>query len=593
MRVADYIVNRLYEAGVKECFLVTGRGALFLNDALAKHEQIKAIPVHHEQSAGFAAVAYADRNEKIGGCMVSTGCAMTNALTAVLNAWQDGIPCIFISGQNKLEETTNYTGLNIRTYGQQEANIIPIVESITKYAVMLKDSKEVKFYIDKALHLATEGKKGPVWIDVPLDVQNMRINLEEQTKEFVPVYNDSLMKFDKADAVWNLIDTAERPVLLIGSGIRSANAIQEFDSFIEKYQLPVVYSGSAVDIYGASEELSIGSVGIMGCSRAGNFAVQNSDLVLVIGNRLSTMTTGDQTEKFARQAKIAVVDIDKNEHIKDGIAIDHLIECDAKVFLGEMLSKETIEPKTDWIQKTKSWKTKFNDVGIIKNDKGKVDLYDLSRSLTRVLPSKASVITDSGLIELIIPTNTAFKKSQRCIHPASQGSMGYALPAVIGTYFASKEPIVCVVGDGSIMMNLQELATIRYQNIPAKIIVINNNAYAVIRKRQIELFRNRTIGVDDSDGVGIPEFHKIAGAFDMGYVKIMDCSNLDEKLKELFEMEGPVLCEIMGLEDQYYISVSHARTKSKRFVQRPLEDQSPFLDRDFFENEMIVETIDQ
>lgn len=593
MRVADFIVNTIYEAGVEECFLVTGRGALFLNDALAKHDHIKAVPVHHEQSAGFAAVAYADQNESIGACMVSTGCAATNTLTAVLNAWQDGIPCIFISGQNKLNETTNHTGLSIRTYGQQEADIIPIVQSITKYSVMLKDSTEVKYHLDKALHLATTGRKGPVWIDIPLDVQNMRINLDDQKSEFVPDKNNGLPEVDSVDEVWNLINIAERPVILIGNGVRSAGAVDLFHEFVNKYQIPVVYSGSAVDIYGTTNELSIGSVGIMGCSRAGNFTMQNSDLLLVIGNRLTSMTTGEQLEKFARQATIISVDIDETEHKKEGLNIDHFVHCDAKLFLEKIMDRKPPTPNKAWIEKSMHWKSEFAKIGIITNKQGQVDLYDLSRSFSKVLPEEATIVTDSGLIELIIPTNTDFKKSQRCIHPASQGSMGYALPAVIGTHFASKGLVVCVVGDGSIMMNLQELATIKYQDIPAKIFVVNNNAYAVIRKRQIELFRNRTIGVDDSDGVGIPEFENIAKGFGIGYAKIEDCSNLDKKIGEVLNMEGPVLCEIMGLEEQNYISVSHTRANSKRFVQRPLEDQSPFLEREFFENEMIIEPIDQ
>ena len=592
IRVADHIVNKIFDAGADSCFLVTGRGALFLNDALARHDEINIVPVHHEQTAGFAAVSYADKSGKPGFCMVSTGCAMTNALTAVLNAWQDGIPCIFVSGQNKLEETTHFTGMQIRTFGQQEADIIPMVESITKYAVMITDPETVDEHINEAIYQATTGRKGPVWIDVPLNVQNMRIEPENGTHDVTPV---SLPKASatEIDRVVDSLKKADRPLILIGSGIRSAEAVEEFQDLVEHHQLPVVFSGSAVDTFGSTNPLSIGSVGIMGCTRAGNFALQNSDLLLVIGNRLTTMTTGEQLDKFARRAKRIVVDIDENEHQKNDLRVDQFVHSDANYFIEELSKAEALTPKKEWLDRLSYWKEYFDREGIIGGEEGPVDLHDLARELGHSMSDNAAIVTDSGLIELVLPTNIPFKKGQRCIHPASQGSMGYALPAVIGAHYAGVEQLITVIGDGSVMMNLQELATIQFQKIPAKIFIVNNNAYAVIRKRQVQLFRNRTIGVDEQTGVGIPEFEKIAAGFDVPFKRINDTSELKDGLKEVLEMEGPVLCEIMGKPDQNYIHMTHARTQEKRFVQRPLEDQSPFLDRDIFVREMIVEPIDQ
>lgn len=592
IRVADHIVNKIFDAGADSCFLVTGRGALFLNDALARHDEINIVPVHHEQTAGFAAVSYADKSGKPGFCMVSTGCAMTNALTAVLNAWQDGIPCIFVSGQNKLEETTHFTGKQIRTFGQQEADIIPMVESITKYAVMITDPETVDEHINEAIYQATTGRKGPVWIDVPLNVQNMRIEPENGTHDVTPV---SLPKASatEIDRVVDSLKKADRPLILIGSGIRSAEAVEEFQDLVEHHQLPVVFSGSAVDTFGSTNPLSIGSVGIMGCTRAGNFALQNSDLLLVIGNRLTTMTTGEQLDKFARRAKRIVVDIDENEHQKNDLRVDQFVHSDANYFIEELSKAEALTPKKEWLDRLSYWKEYFDREGIIGGEEGPVDLHDLARELGHSMSDNAAIVTDSGLIELVLPTNIPFKKGQRCIHPASQGSMGYALPAVIGAHYAGVEQLITVIGDGSVMMNLQELATIQFQKIPAKIFIVNNNAYAVIRKRQVQLFRNRTIGVDEQTGVGIPEFEKIAAGFDIPFKRINDTSELKDGLKEVLEMEGPVLCEIMGKPDQNYIHMTHARTQEKRFVQRPLEDQSPFLDRDIFVREMIVEPIDQ
>ena len=594
MRVSDYLISRLADEKVANIFLVTGRGALFLTDAVAANKEIEGISLHHEQSAAFAAVAYAQYSSNLGACMVSTGCAGTNALTGVLNAWQDGIPCIFISGQNKLEETSRYTGIPIRTFGQQEADIIPIVESITKYSTMIDDPQRIAYELDKAIYFAKNGRKGPVWIDIPLDVQNMRVEpgeLErfgpESTNSFEPV------KDDLHYLVKNL-NGAKRPVVLIGSGVHSAEAVDELKRFVQSTKIPLVFSTSAPDIYGTSNLLSIGSVGIMGCSRAANFAIQNSDFVLSLGSRLSPMTTGSEYCKFARDAKLAVVDIDKNEHSKNTVIIDRLIISDLKLLLEALLNNGGLsQADSEWQNKCLHWKNIFPVCEDKFMSDQKVDLYFLADCLSKTLPEDAVFVTDSGLIELILPANIQFKKGQRCIHPASQGSMGYALPAVIGAHYSSEKPVVAVIGDGSIMMNLQELETISYKNIPAKIFVINNNAYAVIRKRQKELFRRRTIGTDPGDGVGIPDFVKVAKAFEINYMKIEDSVDLESKLREVLDQEGPVLCEIMGREDQDYISVSHARNKEGRFVQRPLEDQAPFLDRELFLSEMLIKPIDQ
>ncbi|WP_198266387.1 thiamine pyrophosphate-binding protein [sulfur-oxidizing endosymbiont of Gigantopelta aegis] len=598
MRVADYVIERLYAEGCKHIFMVTGRGALFLTDAVARHKATHSISVHHEQAAAYASVAYADYSEQPSVCLVSTGCAATNTITGVLSAWQDGIPCVFISGQNMLQETTHYTGIALRTYGQQEADIIPIVTSITKYATMISDPKKIKYALEKALYLAQTGRKGPVWIDIPLDVQSMHIEPDE-LESFVPepVYFQPIA--EDIQYLRQAIQQAERPVILIGSSIRSADAIDELHRFIEQYQIPLVYSASAVDSYGTDNLLSIGSVGIMGCTRAGNFALQNSDLLLVLGCRLSSMTTGTEYCKFARSAKVIVVDIDSVEHSKKSIKIDRLIIADIKHLLNELM---TITIKSEsaqmqWIKKCLHWKQLFSisDVHIINKhlDEERVDLYHLAASFSEILPLESVFLTDSGLNELILPTNICFKEGMRCIHPVSQGAMGFALPAIIGAYYASHLPVIAVIGDGSIMMNLQELKTIQYLKIPAKIFVINNNAYAVIRKRQVKLFRSRTIGTDADNGIECSDFKKIASGFEISYVKILNSADLASNLKFVIAMDGPVLCEIMGLENQDYINVSHARNSEGQYVQRPLEDQSPFLDRELFQSEMIIEPIDQ
>ena len=592
MRVSDYIINKIYSLNVTHIFMVTGRGALFLTDAIAAHKKIKGVSMHHEQAASYAAVAYAEYTNNLGVCMVSTGCAATNALTGVLNSWQDGIPCLFISGQNKLQETTRFTGVPIRTYGQQEADIIPIVDPITKYSVMITDPKDIVYELEKALFIAKIGRKGPVWIDIPLDIQNMRIE-PDKLDSFIPrLGSDYNTSIDDTKYVSQLLKIAKRPVVLIGSGIRSASAIKELEDFQEKYEIPLVYSASAPDVYGLNNTLSIGSVGIMGCSRAGSFTVQNSDLILVLGCRLSSMTTGDFC-KFGRDAKTVVVDIDQIEHSKNLNNIDRLIVSDVKNFLILMMNEKVKKTNEKWKNKCLHWKNIFPKCEDKYKRSNKVDLYYLSECLSKILPHNSIFLSDSGLVELILPTNMSFDKSQRCIHPVSQGAMGVALPALIGAYFASNFPVIAVIGDGSIMMNLQELETISYNNIPAKIFVINNNVYAVIRKRQVEMFRSRTIGTDPGDGISCPDFEKVSSSFNINYIRIETSSNLMSSLQSVIDMDGPVLCEIIGLEDQGYTSCGHARDKNKQIVNRPIEDQKPYLDRELFLSEMIIEPIDQ
>ena len=591
VRLADYVIQRIVDEGVRHIFLITGRGILYLSDAVAKNEDMTPISVHHEQAAAYAAVAYSQYNDKLGAALVSTGCASTNAVTGVLNAWQDGVPVIFISGQNKLHETVAYTGKNIRTWGSQEANVIPIMKPITKYANIITDASNIGEEMDKAIYYATHGVKGPVWLDIPVDVQNARVEPEQLSRwngdESVKQATSEEIRY-VADA----IKAAKRPVFLIGSGIRASYGIEQFKTLVDKTKIPVCFSASAVDTYGISHELSMGTVGTIGGTRAGNFAVQNSDLVVSIGCRLSPMLTDSQYEKFARAAKLIVVDIDENEHSKGTVKIDKLILSDAKFFIDGLLKENMGETPKEWQDKCKHWKQIFPKCEEAFRSKDKVDLYDFSDHLTKHLKDNAVVLTDAGLEEVIVPTVVGFKDGQRCLHPASQGCMGVALPASMGAYYSCEHDVVAVIGDGSVMMNIQEMQTISANKMGIKIIIINNKVYSVIRTRQVELFRNRTIGTNPENGVTTPEFKDVALCFKIPYVKINDITELDTKLEEVMNMEGPVICEVMAVEDQVYIRNGAGFNSQRKFVMRPLEDQMPFVDRELLKNEMIIEPID-
>jgi len=594
MRVADYIMQRLVQAGVAHIFQVTGRGTLFLSDALAKIQDLQAVSLHHEQSCAFAAVAYAEKQRGLGACLVSTGCASTNTITGVLTAWQDGVPCIFISGQNILRETTRHTGIALRTYGQQEADIVSLVTPITKYAHMLQRAQDIVEVMDRALHAATTGRKGPVWLDVPLDLQSALIDPDTLPKAQLVTNTNPAPDAETVQRIAQDLRQAQRPVVLIGKGVRAAGADALLRQLVEGWNLPITYAASAPDCYGAAHALSIGSVGAMGCSRAGNFAVQNADYVLVLGSRLTALTTGTDYCKFARAARITVVDIDPVEHSKAGIRIDQLVQADLREFLQLLLAQTPHTAPAKWVEKCQHWKELFSVVEPAFQSPNVVDLYQLADRLSHMMPPHTTLVTDSGLAEVILPSNLRFAAGMDCVHPASQGAMGFALPAAIGAQLASSGTVLAVIGDGSIMMNLQEMESIRYQKLPLKIIVINNNLYSIIRRRQRDLFRKRTIGTDPANGVSCPDFAKVAECFDLDYQRIETVDALDAGLAALFAHPGPVLCEIMGREDQGYIELGHARSVvDGRLIRRPLEDQEPFLSREVFLREMVIEPTDQ
>jgi acetolactate synthase-1/2/3 large subunit len=596
MRVADYIMSRLVSEGVSHIFQVTGRGALFLSDAVAKHEELRSISLHHEQSCSFAAVGYAEQTKSLGACLVSTGCASTNAITGVLSAWQDGVPVVFISGQNVLRETSRFTGIKVRTYGQQEADIISLVESITKFSMMVSQPSDIEYALDKAIELATTGRKGPVWLDIPLDIQSAQVQFDPVRPLRIKKNPDERLKpsSQEIEKIALELSLAERPVCLIGKGVMSSGAEALFADFVERWGIPVTFTPSAADIYGAERDLWLGSVGSMGCSRAGNFAVANSDYLLVLGSRLNSLTTGVDHCKFAREAKITVVDIDPTEHSKETVTIDSFVRGDIYCLLEALQNCTPGDRKNEWLTQCAHWKDVFDGVEETFRSEEEVDLYEMSRCLSEKLPSDSTLVTDSGLIEVILPSNIRFKSGIRCIHPASQGAMGFALPAAIGVQIASNDSVLAVIGDGSIMMNLQELESIRYQKLPIKIIVINNNAYSIIRRRQRDLFRRRTIGTDPENGVSCPDFRTLAECFGLEFIKIERSSDLNTGIEKMIAAKGPVLCEVMGREDQNYIEVGQVKSiVEKKFVRRPLEDQQPFLAREKFLAEMLIDPIDQ
>jgi acetolactate synthase-1/2/3 large subunit len=577
MRVADYIIERLIEGGLTHTYSVTGRGALFLSDAVAKNKELKNISMHHEQAAGYAAVAHSQYTNQISLCMVSTGCASTNAITPVLSAWQDGIPTFFLSGQNTLSETTRFTGIPIRTFGQQEADIISLVESITKYAVMLEDPELIGLEMDKLIASATSGRKGPVWLDVPLDLQSMQI--EPETLKRLPASQELIVsKIDSdMDKVISWLSESKSPLLLLGHGTRSADAIAELRELIKQTNIPLIFTASGVDIIGSGNEGSIGSVGMMGCSRSAAQALQEADLLIILGSRMNSMITGPDFNDFARKSKVVLVDIDAVEHSKPGRKYDLHLKVDIKYFLRTFNSKIEFKASSAWKEHCETLRLQNSKLEDFMSGGDGVDLYQMANIFSHELPDEGVLVTDSGFIELILPTNINFKNGQRSLHPISQGAMGYALPAAIGAYYASGREVFGVIGDGSIMMNIQEFQTISHNKIPIVIIVVNNNAYAIIRKRQVELFRGRTIGTDDSNGLSCPNFEEVAKCFNIQYLNASNAEEFKSAFNQAKKLLGPVLIEVQGVSNQEYIQMARGKNSEGKLVQMPIENQFPFV----------------
>lgn len=572
-RVADYIIANLEKVGITQYFSLTGRGLLYLTDALSSNEKTNKVFMHHEQSCAYAACGYTDVNSTPAVCMISTGCGSTNAISGVLNAWQDNLPVIFISGQNKLDETTYYTKAKIRTYGNQEANIIELVEPITKYAVMVDDPSKIKDILTTAIVRAMSDRKGPVWIDVPLDIQNQFVELDD-----IDINLCNFHDFDNSvidhKVIENELEVASKPLLLIGSGIRDAKVIDQLKDWIELNELPCVFTPSAADILDTNNKYSIGTIGMLGGSMSGNIVLQHSDLVIILGSRLSSVTTGGNLDDFARNAKLIVVDIDSDEHSKMSSRIDTFLNYNL-TSLFKLLSKKVVKQNPEWHEFIIKTKEEFPLNKIFENE-NQIDLHQLSIELTKYSNEFEHFVVDSGLNEIILPAVGNFSPKKRCIHPYSQGSMGYALPASIGVHHASKKRVYSMIGDGSIMLNIQELQTIAFNNYPIVIYIINNQDYSIIRTRQKELFRNRTIGTDRTNGVTTPNYQDIANAFKIRYSRISNHGDL-KNIQVLLDYEGPQIIEVFTDPEQKYLKPGVIKSESGKFRLTYLDELHKIL----------------
>lgn len=596
MRVADYITDKLYKAGVHDVFMVSGGGMMFLSDALQVHPKMNVVCNHHEQASAMGAVGYAKYRQGLGAAYTSTGCGATNAVTGLLNAWQDNVPVVFVSGQVKRKETTHNEPTPLRQIGTQEADIVSIVSPISKYAVMVNDPQEIVYHVEKALYLAQAGRPGPVWLDIPMDVQGAQVNLKTakkfNPKELAQTYKTEPTAKELA-AFERMLKKAKRPVIIAGQGIRLAKAIPAFKQFVKKYNIPVVSPYLGVGILPTGDPHYIGVIGTK-ASRGGNLAMQNADLVIALGTRLSVTAIGYEYDLFAREAKRVVIDIDPNEHKKKTIDIDLFINADAKEFLKRAKPKIT-EAFTEWMSICRAWKKKYPVcLPEYKKYKGKISMFYFVDALSRLMKDDAVVLSDAGSAFYVSTIAINLKGNQRYITSGGQAEMGYTLPAAIGAAVGKGGEALGVTGDGSFQMNIQELQTIAHNNLPVKTFILNNNGYLSIRATQTKFFEGRLMGTDATSGLSIPETKKIAAAYGIKYFKLKNSATLEKDLKEVLRYKGPVLCEVICPPNEPVVpAVASMRRNDGKMVSRPLEDMMPFLDRDEYKSNMIVKPVDE
>ena len=597
-KLSDYVATFIANLGVREVFSVSGGGSMHLVDSFGSHEKLKYIATHHEQAAAYAAEAYARVTGKPGVALVTTGPGGTNAVSGIYGAWVDSIPTIFIAGQVPKNQMINDTGL--RQYGVQESDMVSMVKSITKYSVVIEDPLQVKFHLEKALYLATSGRPGPVWLEIPLDIQGKLID-SGKLDSFTP----DIKKEEELNSPLNrdvtscleMLKDAKRPVLISGYGIRLSHGEGEFAELVDRLKVPVVCSWTSSDLISSDDDNFVGRCGIFG-DRAGNFAVQNADLLLVIGSRLSIPQMGYNPKIFAREAKKIIVDIDFAELNKPSLEAELPIQADAKYFMRSLLSSiddQSLKALSigDWRKKCQGWKKKYPVVlPEYADQKEYVNSFYFVDVLASKMDDKAVICTDMGTSFTCTMQTFNIKKGQRLFTSSGHAPMGFGLPGAIGACFANnRKQTICISGDGGLQMNIQELQTLVHYRLPLILFVLNNGGYLTIKLMQQNHF-GRYVGAEKSSGVSCPDIIKVAKAYGIKTERICNHLELKDKLDFVLSHTCPFICEIMMSDTQPLIPrVSSIKKPDGSIASQPLENLYPFMDKKEFEENMIVKTV--
>jgi len=595
MKLSDYVFETLATHGVRHVFSVPGGAAMHLDDSAGRRSDMEFISNIHEQCSSIAAESYAKVTEGLGVCLVTAGPGGTNAITGLTGAWLDSTPCVFLSGQVKTADLKADSG--VRQFGNQEIDIVTIVSSITKYAVTVTDPDTVRYHLEKALYLASSGRKGPVWLDIPLDVQAASINpdaLQGFSPEPASPSNTDLHA--AVSRTLDLLCKSERPLVLGGNGIRCAGAVEAFRELVDLLGIPVTTTWLAVDLIHDTHPLFSGRPGGM-APRGANFTLQNSDFLLSIGARLDMATVGYSHERFARGAHKVIVDLDEAEIRKLKMPIDEPVVADAGEFITELLrqARARRQPKRRaWIDQVHAWREQYPlSAPQLKEGQKGISTYDFSAILSDESPQGALLVPgSSGFASEIYYLMLKVKPGQRCFHNRGTGSMGFAIPSALGACIAGQNQLtISVDGDGGFLFNIQELATIARLNLPIKFFVVNNQGYASIRASQTGYFGGKLVGCDATSGLCLPDVKEVAKAFGIASRSISPKDDMRQIIREALAAPGPVVCEVNVMPDEpREPRLVSTRLDDGSIVSSPLEDLFPFMDRDEFARNMIGAT---
>lgn len=595
VRLADYVAEFIAKQGIKCVFLVPGGGSMFLCDAVGSNPDLTYIPNHHEQACAIAADAYSRSSGGLGCALVTSGPGATNALTGCAGAWMESVPLLIISGQVKRADLAGQSGL--RQKGPQEIDIVPIVRSFTKYAATVMEPADIRFHLERAVHLAMADRRGPVWVDIPLDVQNAPID-PGALRGFQPPAperrHDSNLD-DAATFVAQLIERSERPLILAGNGVRAAGAALDFRALCEALQIPVTTTWNASDLLPANHTLYVGKPGVVAL-RAPNFAVQNCDLLISIGARLDNSVTAYNSVKFARNASKVVVDIDHSELQKllPDPRIVRTIQADAKDFILALSRQVGTVPshRPAWLSQCMKWKAAYPIAdGKPFPHRGPISHLHFTKVLSQEIPENELIVTgSSGLAIEFFFMAFRNKPGQRVLVNSGLGAMGYGLPAMIGAGQANGgKSFVGIEGDGSLMMNIHELQTISSCEIPVRIFVYNNGGYASIRNTQRNYFAGRYVGTGPEAKLTMPDLSQVARAFGIESMRVEDAADLQRTVRDALAHPGPLLVDVQVMKDEALWPKSAALPqKDGSMLSMPLEDMSPLLSREELRANMLV-----
>ncbi len=599
IRVADYIAQASAKHGVSHVFMVTGGGAMHLNDAFGRTKALKVVCCHHEQTCAMAAESYYRTTNRLAAVNVTTGPGSTNAITGVYGAYVDSMAMIVISGQSKWETLVRSTNLPLRQLGDQEVDIIKMVQGVTKYAVVVQDPQSIRYHLERAFHLALSGRPGPVWLDVPINVQASKIDPTAlkgyDPAEDAPAWETSDLLAAVNEVVARL-QAAERPVIYAGTGVRLSGQYRTFLNLAEKLGVPIVGAWNSNDLLPDDHPAYAGRPGSIG-DRAGNFTVQNADFLLILGCRLNIRLVSYNWEKFARHAFKVMVDVDAAELKKPTLKIDLPVHADLKDFLP-VLAAATAK----WQPRNAAWlawcRARVAKYPVVLPEywqlTDKVNPYCFMERLSAQVVENELIACGDGTACVTAFQAIRIRKGMRLFHNSGCASMGYDLPAAIGV--AEAHPgrrVICLAGDGSIMMNLQELQTIVGRKLPIKVFIMNNTGYHSIRQTQANFFSDNIVGCGTDSGLSFPDFGKVAHAFGLPFRRCQTHGELSSAIEATLAEQGAAICEIMiDLAQSFAPKLSSRKLEDGRMVTAALEDMAPFLSREELKSNMLVPVLE-